>query len=229
MRAKQICIALLVISLAATAWAKPPKLKMTTKIPESITAPDSLKTSIGTMNFFDGVPDESSVAKVYDYLDRSRAVEAFLNCIPAMSMYSIREGMRAFGIDDYNKVMIYDKLLDSKALWLTANTSTMYAMGWLDLKKNGPLVVDLPPRMLGILDDMAFLYMTDLGMAGPDQGRGGRFLILPPDYKGTIPPGFHVVHSKTYGAWLFMRGYLDKGIEAASLNIRNNLPIGKKG
>ena len=70
------------------------------------------------MNFFDGVPDDASVEKVYDYIDRSRAVEAFLNCIPAMSMYSIREGMKEFGIDDYNKIVIYDQLLDSKALWL---------------------------------------------------------------------------------------------------------------
>jgi hypothetical protein len=38
-----------------------------------------VETSIGTMNYFDGVPDEATVAKVYDYLDRSRATEAFLN------------------------------------------------------------------------------------------------------------------------------------------------------
>jgi hypothetical protein len=209
----------------------PPTMKMTTQIPESITAPDKLETSIGTMNFFDGVPDEASVEKVYDYLDRSRAVEAFLNCIPAMSMYSIREGMKEFGIDAYNKIVIYDQLLDSKALWLTANTSTMYAMGWIDLKKDGPLVVELPARMLGIIDDMAFLYMTDLGMAGPDKGKGGKFLVLPPDYKGNVPQGYYVVQSNTYGAWLFMRGYLDKGIEAASKNIRDNLkvyPLAKK-
>ena len=209
----------------------PPTMKMTTDIPASITAPDSVETSIGTLEYFDGVPDEATVAKVYDYLDRSRATEAFLNCIPAMSMYSIREGQRAFGLDASNKIVIYDNLLDSKALWLTANTSTMYAMGWLDLKKDGPTVVDLPPRMLGILDDMAFLYMTDLGMAGPDKGKGGKFLVLPPGYDGDVPDGYFVVRSKTYGAWLFMRGYLDKGIEAASKNIRDNLkvyPLAKK-
>ena len=218
-----ILVGLLALPILLIAQGK--KMKMTTETPASIMAPDKLKTSIGTMEFFDGVPDKASVDKVYDYLDRSRAVESFLNCIPAMSMYSIRKGMKEFGIDSYNKIMIYDGLLDSKALWLTANTSTMYAMGWIDLK-DGPLVVDLPPRMLGIIDDMAFKYMTDLGMAGPDQGRGGRFLILPPDYDGPVPAaGFHVVESKTYGAWLFMRGYLDKGIEAASKNIRDNLKV----
>jgi hypothetical protein len=198
---------------------------MTTDIPESITAPDTVETSIGTFEFFDGVPDEATVAKVYDYLDRARAVDAFLNCIPAMSMYSIREGQRDAGVDASNKVLIFDTLMDSKGLFLTGNTSTMYAVGFLDLKKDGPTVVELPERMLGILDDMAFLYMSDLGMAGPDKGKGGKFLVLPPGYEGNVPEGYYVVPSKTYGVWLFMRGYLDKGIEAAAANIRDNLKV----
>jgi len=70
--------------LAASAWAKPPKMKMTTEIPASITAPDSVETSIGTLEYFDGVPKPNTVEKVYEYLDRARAVEAFLNCIPVM-------------------------------------------------------------------------------------------------------------------------------------------------
>jgi hypothetical protein len=86
-------------------------------------------------------------------------------------------------------------------------------------------VVELPSRMLGILDDMAFLYMTDLGMAGPDKGKGGKFLVLPPGYEGEVPDGYFVVPSNTYGVWLFMRGYLDKGVEAASDNIRDNLKV----
>ncbi len=114
---------------------KPPKMKMTIDIPASVTAPDQVETSLGTLKYFDGVPTEATVDTVYDYLDRSRAVEAFMNCIPVMSMYSIKEGQRAFGVDAPNKVIIYDTLLDSKSLWLTANTSTMYAMGWLDLKR----------------------------------------------------------------------------------------------
>ena len=210
---------------------QPPRMKMTTDIPASITAPDSVETSIGTMNYFDGVPDEATVAKVYDYLDRSRATEAFLNCIPAMSVFSIREGQRAAGQNASNKVIIFDTLMDSKSLFLTGNTSTMYAVGFLNLKKDGPTVVELPPRMLGILDDMAFLYMTDLGMAGPDRGKGGKFLVLPPGYEGNVPKGYYVVPSNTYGVWLFMRGYLDKGVEAASANIRDNLkvyPLAKK-
>ena len=202
-----------------------PKMKMTTDIPASITAPDKVETSIGTLEYFDGVPTETTVDTVYDYLDRSRAVNVYLNSIPALSINALREGQASAGCAKSNQVCIFDTLMDSKSLVLTGNTSTMYAIGFLDLKNDGPTVVDLPTGMLGILDDMAFLYMTDLGVAGPDKGKGGKFLVLPPDYEGDVPDGYFVVPSKTYGVWLFMRGYLDKGIKAASDNIRNNLKV----
>ncbi len=66
---------------------------------------------------------------------------------------------------------------------------------------------------------MAFLFMENLGAAGPDRGKGGKYLVLPPGYKGNVPAGYFVVQSRTYGVWNFMRGYLDKGIEAAANNI----------
>jgi hypothetical protein len=211
--------------------AEAPKMKMTTAIPESLTAPDSVDTSIGTMKFFDGVPDAASVAASYDFLDRSRAVNVFVNSIPMMSAYMLREGQAKIGADTSNKIAIWDNLMDSKTLLLTGNTSTMYAVGFLDLDKDGPTVIDLPPGMLGVLDDMAFRYMTDLGVAGPDKGKGGKFLVLPPNYDGDVPDGYFVVKSKTNGVWVFTRGYLDKtlpldeAIPAASANIRDTMKI----
>ena len=210
---------------ATTGAAQSPKLKMTTDIPTSITAPDKVDTSIGTLNYFDGVPTGDTVATVYDYLDRSRAVNVFLNSIPALSMHALREGQAKVGCATSNQICIWDNLMDSTTTLLTGNTSTMYAVGFLDLEKDGPTVIDLPPRMLGVLDDMAFHYMTDLGVAGPDKGKGGKFLVLPPGYKGEVPEGYFVVPSKTRGVWVFMRGYLDKGLKAASENIRNNLKV----
>ncbi len=229
MKAKRI-IAVIVtaamgISTVTAALAAPPKMKMTTEIPAQITAPENVKTSIGELKFFDGVPTKKTVDTVYDYIDRARAVQVFLNSIPALSMYTLREGQASIGADASNKIAIWDTLMDSTTVLLTGNTSTMYAVGFLDLEKDGPTVIDLPPRMLGVLDDMAFHYMTDLGVAGPDKGKGGKFLILPPGYKGKVPDGYFVVPSKTNGVWVFTRGYLDKGIKAASDNIRNNLKV----
>lgn len=217
--------------MMATAIADTPKYKMTTEIPANVMAPDSVETSIGTMKFFDGVPDASSVRAAYDFLDRSRAVNVFINSIPMMSAYMLREGQASMGADASNKIAIWDNLMDSKSLVLTGNTSTMYAVGFLDLAKDGPTVIDLPPGMLGVLDDMAFRYITDLGVAGPDKGKGGKFLVLPPAYSGDVPDGYFVVRSKTNGVWVFTRGYLDKtlpldqAIPAASKNIRDHLKV----
>ncbi|MGB7204186.1 MAG: DUF1254 domain-containing protein [Anderseniella sp.] len=235
MKTKRIVVRAIVavsVTLAGiNCWAQSPKLKMTTDIPKSITAPDNVETSIGTLEYFDGVPKPKTVETVYDYLDRSRAVQVFLNSIPAMSVATLREGQASVGADTCNKICIWDSLMDSKSLLLTGNTSTMYAVGFLDLQKDGPSVIDLPPGMLGILDDMEFHYMSDLGVAGPDKGKGGKFLVLPPGYKGDVPEGYFVVPSKTSGVWVFMRGYLDKSlplekaVPAASANIRNSLKV----
>ncbi len=226
-----LCFVALSGIIAAPLCAQSPSMKMTSPIPESITAPDEAETSIGTLEYFDGVPQPKTVEAVYDYLDQSRAVQVFLNSIPAMSVATLREGQASVGADMCNKICIWDNLMDSKSLLLTGNTSTMYAVGFLDLLKDGPTVIDLPPGILGILDDMAFRYMTDLGVAGPDKGKGGKFLVLPPGYQGDVPEGYFVVSSQTSGVWVFMRGYLDKSlpleraIPAASANIRDHLKV----
>ena len=225
MKAKQLITLFLAGLLVTAAWAQPPQMKMTTDIPASITAPDKVETSIGTLNYFDGVPTSETVENVYDYLDRSRAVNVYLNSIPALSVNALREGQAAAGCKTSNQICIWDTLMDSTTVLLTGNTSTMYAVGFLDLAKDGPTVIELPPKMLGMLDDMAFQYMVDLGVAGPDKGKGGKFLVMPPGYTGDVPEGYFVVTSKTNGVWVFMRGYLDKGVEAASQNIRNSLKV----
>ena len=210
---------------AAAEPAPPTQMKMTTAIPESITTPDRVETSIGTFEFFDGVPTKKSTEMAYDFLDKVNAYKALLSTIPTVSINELRRGQAAVGAKTSNQICIYDTLMDSKSLVLTGNTSTMYALGFLDLEKDGPTVIELPPGMLGVLNDMGFLHMTDLGAAGPDKGKGGKYLVLPPGYEGDVPKGYFVVQSKTYNVWNFMRGYLDKGVKAASDNIRNNLKV----
>jgi len=110
-------------------------------------------------------------------------------------------------------------------LFLTGNTSTLYVTPVLDLKKDGPMVVDAPAGMLGAFNDAWFRYMGDVGPFGPDKGQGGKFLVIPPDYKGDIPKGYFVVKSRTYKVWLFMRGSITNGIDAAVKNIKDNLKV----
>ena len=187
------------VSATTAAVAQPPKMKMATEIPKSIIMPDKVKTRIGVLEFFDGFPTDDTVKKAYDFLDFQRGVDVFLDEMRAASMVAMRNGLRSEGITKSNQVALFEQLMDSKALWLTANTETVYASNFLDLKTDGPTVIESPPNVLGILDDMWMRYIGDMGNAGPDKGKGGKFLVLPPGFKGTVPDGYHVFRSKTYG------------------------------
>ena len=189
----------------------PPKMKMTTEIPESIIMPDKIKTRIGTLEFFDGFPTEATVKKAYDFLDFQRGVDVFLDEMRAASMVALRNGHRELGITESNQVAIFENLMDSKSLWLTANSETVYASTFLNLKKDGPTVIESPPNVLGILDDMWMRYVGDIGNAGPDRGQGGKFVVLPPGFEGGVPEGYHAFQSGTHGVWLLVRGFLVDG------------------
>ena len=69
------------------------------KIPEKIMTPDKVETRIGTLEFFDGMPNTYTVEKVYDNLDLMRGVEAFLNGVPAASLEAVRAGFVEFVAD----------------------------------------------------------------------------------------------------------------------------------
>ena len=181
---------------AGLAWADAIPEGFNTPIPESIMTPDSVETSLGTLNFFDGIPDQDTVAKVYDNLDRMRAIEAFLDMVPMASVEALRMGMESIGIDAANKIMLYDGLMDSNSLFLTGNTDTVYAIGLLDLERDGPTVVEVPPGAgPGTVNDAYFRFVIDMGPPGPDRGKGGKYLICllytspsPRDQRGSRMP-----------------------------------------
>jgi hypothetical protein len=186
----QIAILLVAMMCLTAAAGEMPRMKMTTEIPDSITMPDTIETRIGTLELFDGFPNDETVKKVYDFLLFQRGVDVFLDEMRAASMVALRNGHRELGINESHQVAIFEDLMDSKALWLTPNSETVYASTFLDLKTNGPMIIESPPNVLGILDDMWMRYVGDIGNAGPDKGKGGKFIILPPGFEGKVPDGY---------------------------------------
>lgn len=183
----------------------PPTMKMTTEVPEGVATPDVLETSIGTLTSFDGIPDDETTKRVYDNLDFMRATQAYLSTIQVSSMAAMETGMRKFG-EPNTTVLIFEELMDSKSLWLTPNTVSVYMGCWMELGDE-PMVIETPPNVLGFIDDAWFKYVIDFGNAGPDKGQGGKFLILPPGYEGTVPNGYFVARSETFGNWVIWRGF----------------------
>lgn len=177
-------------------------------IPKSVTTPDKVDSTLGTLEFKDGAPSKATVDKVYDNLDLMHGQEAFLNAFRGVSLEAARKGFQSAGAED-NTVLIFSELMDSKSLFLTANADTIYFMTFVDLSK-GPTVVETPPLSLGAIDDMWFRWIIDFGLPGPDRGAGGKYLLVPPGYKGDLPDsGFHVAKSRTMRVVLFGRSFLE--------------------
>lgn len=194
-------------NLAYAETGKP--MKMTTAVPEGIAIPDAVETRLGTLRFFDGFPDDATVDILYDNLDFQRAVQAYLLGLAPVSQMANRKGIAAIG--PLNRtVPIFEDRMDSKSLFLTPNNNTPYTWFWLDLRE-GPLVLEVPPKVLGAINDMWYKYLTDIGFVGPDKGEGGKYLILPPGYGGDVPAGYFVVRPDTFHVWVPWRTFLVNG------------------
>jgi hypothetical protein len=209
----------------------PAGAQVSNEVLQSISTPDHVMTSIGRLEFLDGAPYPETAEKVYDYLDTMRGVDAFLKGMPGASLQGLIHGAHSQGAVECHQVLYFDKLMDSQSLYLTGNTSTMYVAPNLDLERDGPTVVEAPAGMLGAFNDAWFRYVQDVGPAGPDKGKGGRYLVLPPGYEGEVPEGYFVVRPRTYDVWVFMRASIARGLDVAKKNVVDNLrvyPLAKK-
>ena len=161
------------------------KPTMATDIPASITTPDKVKSRLGMLRFFDGFPDDATVQTLYDNLDFQHGVEAFLTALPAAQFHALRTGMLTFGPANQT-MLITESMLDSHSLLLTGNTETVYNFGWVDTK-DGPLVIELPPKVLGFINDFWGRYVCDLGRAARTRARAASTCCCRPATRTRCP------------------------------------------
>ena len=140
----------------------------------SISTPDHVESRLGPLEFVDGAPSEATADLLYEHLDFISGVKAFIDAYPGASLVAIRRGFRSIGVED-NSILLFSELMDSASLFLTANTDTIYALGFVDLS-DGPMVVDVPSipapsGFLGTVDDMWFRWITDMGLPGRSRNR----------------------------------------------------------
>jgi hypothetical protein len=129
------------------------------------------------------------------------------------------EGLKSAGVQP-GTLGVFETLMDARSLFLTANSTTMYCMAEINVK-DGPMVVEIPPGVLGPINDAFFRFVTDVGRTGPDQGKGGKYLIVHRDYKGDIPDGYFVARTNTYRNLLFFRAFVvDNDLAATAAGIK---------
>jgi hypothetical protein len=183
-------------------------MKNTTPIPPGIASPDEVETRLGTLSFFDGFPDDASVHKLYDNLDFQRALQAYLLALPAVNQVSTRKAITQWGPENSTLLIWENRITPRTIFWLTQNV-TPYSAMWIDLK-DGPLVAEIPPKVLGFITDMWGRWVVDVGFTGAEKGEGGKYLLVPPGYEGEVPEGYFVVRPRTLEMNIFWRSFLDE-------------------
>jgi len=143
-----------------------------------------------------GQPPRSAKPSVKDLdfqLKYQRAFEAVLWALPAVSLHGFRRAAEALGVHD-DEVIAYSKIATPKFEALTANDFVPYIIAFTDLR-TGPVVLEMPAAsekasLFGQVVDAWQVTVADVGPSGQDQGRGGKYLILPVGYDKEIPPGY---------------------------------------
>ena len=157
---------------------------------------------------------KQSVANLYYQVKYQRAFEAVVWAIPAVSVYRLRAGAEDLGLQD-NGIISFSRVATPSSLEaLTANNNTPYIAGITDLRK-GPVVLELPPAtnkasLYGQIVDAWQVTIADVGPAGLDRGKGGKYLLIPPGYDEPLPEGYLPVTTKSHRIFLAFRSIAGK-------------------
>ena len=148
----------------------------------------------------------SSLSEREAQLIYSRAYEAILWASPALAIIAMDESAeRDLGAG--NTDIVYSaKSMDHRWELITYNNQSPYWNAAFSVE-DGPIVVEIPParpeaKFFGSIHDIWFIPLEDFGPAGADRGKGGKYLVLPPDYEGAVPEGYIVLRSNSYLQWI---------------------------
>jgi hypothetical protein len=162
-------------------------------------------------------PTADTAEALLDELEFQQATQAYLWALPLINTLGMKFGSEEVFGAGYNILPIWKERLDPKTLVTTPNSDVIYAMGYCDMSETGPIVFEAPPNLQGILLDFwqrpipvdGGEFFGDVGLPGPDAGKGGKFLVLPPGYEGDVPDGYFVYRSGTHNLFIFLRSFYE--------------------
>ena len=137
-----------------------------------------------------------------------RAVEAAIWGLPLVSVEAMRQAFFRDAGANYGDIAYFSKPADWRFQTTTPNASSLYV--YLNFNtKDGPVVIEIPPAtgagLFGTILDAWEVPLADVGPQGDDRGRGAKYLVLPPSFSGSIPPGCIPVKSETYNGYALFR------------------------
>jgi len=183
-------------------------------------SPDRFE-AVAAAEFEGGFPTDAAATALTEELFFQRAVQSYLWALPAVNMFAMKKGLGEVAGYGYNVMSVYEKRLKPNTIITTPNSDVIYCIGFADLSETGPLVLEAPAKIQGLLDDFwhrpltgpeidGVQYRGDIGIPGPDRGKGGKYLIVPEGDDAELPEdagGYFVFTSKTNGVFIFQRGF----------------------
>jgi hypothetical protein len=146
-----------------------------------------------------------------------RAVEAVIWGMPAVNYDLMYQAAVRGANGGFNQVIYWSRLPDWKVQTLTPNPDAIYLTPFTDTAKVGPVVLEIPPAdegsITGTVMDVWQSALEDVGPAGVDKGKGGKYLILPPGHKDAVPAGYIPLASDTYQGYALLRSIPKSGGE----------------
>jgi hypothetical protein len=161
-----------------------------------------------------------SAAELAERTLHRRAVEAAIWSTPAVNFDMMYQAMvrDAKAGEGSNKIVYWSRLFDWKNQTLTPNPDSIYFMPFFNTKSVGPVVLEIPPvdegSITGSIDDCWQTALEDVGPAGVDKGKGGKYLILPPGHRERVSAGYITLGSDTYQGYALLRSIVKSGSEA---------------
>jgi hypothetical protein len=170
-------------------------------------APAEKRTAAATLEY----PEPSSVDLARRIVEH-RAVEAVIWGMPAVNTDLMLQEMLTKTGGRVNQILYWSRPVDWKNQTLTPNPDAIYFMAFFNTKDAGPIVLEIPPADSGSIAGNIVTFwqasLEDVGPEGLDQGRGGKYLILPPDYKDPAPSGYYALRSDTHRGYALLRSNL---------------------
>ena len=142
-------------------------------------APDRIKTNFGTLEFEGGAfpTDATTRRSTMNWTFSAPPRPIWTSSRPCRCTASSSRRSRDFGFKTPSDIGVMADFMHPSENYLTGNDITVYAFASIDLKVDGPTVVEIPPGMYGTANDANFKYLTDFGPTGPDKGKGGKLSV----------------------------------------------------
>lgn len=194
---------------------------------QTLNGPDYLSN----LQFKNDYPTNETVSKLYDAIDFQRACQAYIWAMPTVAVNEFYYGLHRDGGYNFGDMNVLEQYATAENIGLTANNNTIYGLSAIDLSKDGPVVIESPEGSYGCIDDWWQRPITEIGPLGPDKGKGGKFLVIPPGYDKKLPAGYFNVVSTTNKVLYLGRAFVkNNDLKSASNTLKQTkiYPLSKK-